>query len=159
MGGSAWSGRGRRWGLRSELGGAAAMAYDDGELGPWLRQPWLSTGRQGEHRVACASDAGAAWAQAGGWRAACRAGGQRAHRGGGEEASLRRFGNGQRGLGKRIRTPARRARIAGVATRGVVGAGSWYGQRTGKNRGAQCPFLKHFDPILTIQNSKFHIET
>ena len=48
------------------------MACGGDELGLWPRRPWLSTGRQGEHRVACASDAGAAWAQAGGWRAAAR---------------------------------------------------------------------------------------
>ena len=67
MGGGA-----RMRGLRGELPVAATMACGGGELGAWPRRPWLSAGRQGEHRVACASDAGATWAQAGGWRAAVR---------------------------------------------------------------------------------------
>ena len=126
------------------------MACGGGELGPWPRRPWLSAGRQGEHRVACASDAGAAWAQAGGWHAAARdargvqsrrpASAQRRWRGG-ELEKIRERATRPREEDKDTRTESedrRRGNVWSRLRRVVVWAAY------GKEQGSTMPMLKTF---------------
>ena len=126
------------------------MACGGDELGLWPRQPWLSAGRQGEHRVACASDAGAAWAQAGGWRAAARdargvqsrrpASAQRRWRGG-ELEKIRERATRPREEDKDARTESedRRCGDAWSRRRRVV---VWAAYR--KEQGSTVPILETF---------------